>query len=99
MADLARALLTTCVAAAAKAGDLIRQRSGNRATIVWEEKSRADFVSDVDRGAEEAITAVIRERHPDATILVEELSPKQSVQRGIVFVADPLDGTTNFLHD
>lgn len=99
MADLSRSLLATCVAAAAKAGEFIRERSANRANIVWEEKSRADFVSDVDRGAEQLITALIRERHPDAAILGEELSPHLEPRNGVVFVADPLDGTTNFLHD
>src|SRR5690349_2385346 len=64
LADHIRALLATCVAAAAKAGEFIRERSADRATIVVEEKSRADFVSDVDRGAEQLITALIRERHP-----------------------------------
>ena len=46
---------------------------------------------------EEALGAVIRERHPEAAVLAEELSPKAE-GADLTFIADPLDGTTNFLH-
>jgi myo-inositol-1(or 4)-monophosphatase len=94
-----RALLATCVAAAARAGDTIRSMSGDRSALAWEVKSRADFVSDVDRASERAIAALIAERHPEARVLGEEFSPAMGDRAGLVFVVDPLDGTTNFLHD
>ncbi len=97
-ANTPRALLATCVAAAARAADIIRDRSVNRLDIQWEHKARADFVSDVDRSAELAITEVVMARHPDARILGEEFSPLLDLSHGLVFVADPLDGTTNYLH-
>jgi myo-inositol-1(or 4)-monophosphatase len=87
-----RALLATCVAAAARAAEIIRQGAARRDTLT------SDFVSDVDRDAERAIREIVAERHPDARVLGEELSPSESVSDGLVFVADPLDGTTNFLH-
>ena len=90
--------MATCVAAAARAADIIRQGAANRASLEWERKSRTDFVSAVDRNAEQAIGAIVLERHPDARVLGEELSPAMDDRRGLVFVADPLDGTTNFLH-
>jgi len=93
-----RALLATCVAAAARAAEIIRQGAARRDTLTWETKSATDFVSDVDRDAERAIREIVAERHPDAGVLGEELSPSESVSDGLVFVADPLDGTTNFLH-
>ena len=55
-------------------------------------------MSDVDVASERAIGEIVRERHPDARILAEELSPSTTDRSGLVFVADPLDGTTNFLH-
>jgi myo-inositol-1(or 4)-monophosphatase len=55
-------------------------------------------VSHVDRDAESAIAEVIRSRHPDASLLAEEFSPNAGSSDGLMFVADPLDGTTNFLH-
>lgn len=93
-----RALLATCVAGAARAAEIIRERSANRGALVWEEKSAFDFVTDVDRNAEGAISEIILQRHPDARMRGEELSPEMDDDGGLVFVADPLDGTTNFLH-
>ncbi|HEX5971937.1 MAG TPA: inositol monophosphatase family protein [Gemmatimonadaceae bacterium] len=93
-----RALLATCVAAAARSAEVVRAGSERRETLVWEPKSTFDFVSDVDRASEQALGDVITTRHADATILAEEGSPDAQAMRGLVFVADPLDGTTNFLH-
>jgi myo-inositol-1(or 4)-monophosphatase len=93
-----RALLATCVAAAVSASGIIRSAAGTRHTLTWEEKSPADFVSTVDRAAEEALAGVIAARHPDATLVAEEGAPTLHQPGGLVFVADPLDGTTNFLH-
>jgi myo-inositol-1(or 4)-monophosphatase len=93
-----RALLATCVAAAARAADAIRAGAARRGSLVWESKSRFDFVSAVDRASEAIIAETIAARHPDAVLLAEEGSPNADATRGLVFVADPLDGTTNFLH-
>jgi len=91
-------LLATCVAAAARATEIIREGAERRQMIVWEHKSEFDFVSEIDRRAEQALTEVIALRHSDARVLGEEFSPTMSDRAGLVFVADPLDGTTNFLH-
>ena len=55
-------------------------------------------MSDVDRDSERAIGQIVAERHPDARVLGEELTPSLDERDGLLFVADPLDGTTNFLH-
>ena len=92
-------LLDAAIAAAHDAAAAIRQHEPNRATLRWEEKSPSDFVSLVDRAAEERIAAAIAARVPDARLLSEESSPHlERVGEGVVFVVDPLDGTTNFLH-
>ncbi|HVE79392.1 MAG TPA: inositol monophosphatase family protein [Gemmatimonadaceae bacterium] len=92
-----RALLATAVAAAARAADVIRRRPGDPAAFAVREKSPADWVSAVDLAAEDAIREVIAARHPDAALVAEERSPDAAVG-SLVFVVDPLDGTTNFLH-
>ena len=97
MADK-RALLATCVAAAAKAAEFIRAGAARRDQLTWETKSPADFVSEVDRDAERALADLIRGRHSDARIVAEEGTPDLDALEGLVFIADPLDGTTNFLH-
>ena len=63
-----RAVLATCVAAAVRASDVIRRAATDLVSVAWESKGPADFVSTVDRGAEEALGAVIRERHPGLSI-------------------------------
>ena len=93
-----RALLATCVAAAARAAEIIQRGAAARYSLTWELKSPTDFVSDVDRDSERAIAEVVAQRHPGARLLGEELSPSMAERDGIVFIADPLDGTTNFLH-
>src|SRR5918999_2507739 len=93
-----RALLATCVAAAVRGAEVIRGFGDRRGSLEWEEKARADFVSAVDRASEEAIAGIVRSRHPDARMIGEELSPDVSALSGLTFVADPLDGTTNYLH-
>jgi myo-inositol-1(or 4)-monophosphatase len=95
-----RALLATCVAAAVRAAEVLRARAEQRHDLVWEEKAHVDFVSEADRAAERAIAEVIGMRHPNAVVAGEELSPKALANdaRGLAFVVDPLDGTTNYLH-
>jgi myo-inositol-1(or 4)-monophosphatase len=52
----------------------------------------------VDRTAEEIITQVLLAAEPGSRVIGEELSPSLGTD-GLVWVVDPLDGTTNFLHD
>lgn len=92
-------LLDVAVFAAAAAMRVIDEAVGGRTSLVWEEKGSADFVTEVDRASESAIADVIRAHCPEATIIGEELSAEGSLtSRGISFIVDPLDGTTNFLH-
>ena len=95
----AQDLLDIAVSAAARAARVIENAVGGTAELAWEEKGESDFVTEVDKGAEFAIADVIRTQCPEATIVGEELSPEGSLtSRGISFIVDPLDGTTNFLH-
>ena len=94
-----RALLATCVAAAVRGADVIRGFAHQRGTLEWEEKAHSDFVTAVDRASEAAIGDVIASRHAGARIVGEELTPEAAALEGLSFVADPLDGTTNYLHD
>ena len=64
----------------------------------WTVKGRHDFVTGVDRAAERIIGDILLAGEPGSTILGEEFSPAAESDRGLVWVVDPLDGTTNFLH-
>jgi len=83
--------------AALRAADYVRS-AVRPAVHTWTEKSQHDFVTEVDRAAEGLIAEVIMLAEPDSVIVGEELSPKRMARGELVWIVDPLDGTTNFLH-
>ena len=97
--SLARAALAAAVKAAERAARVIRDAAPGLAALEWVEKGTADFVTEVDRAAEAAIAETIAASFPDAVLVGEELTPGDGLfGDGLTFIADPLDGTTNFLH-
>jgi len=90
-------LLHLATTAARRAGDYLRTVDRPRDPAGWTSKGRADWATDVDRTAEAMITEVLLGATPESRIVGEELSP-EVVTDGLVWVVDPLDGTTNFLH-
>jgi len=83
---------------AAAAVHLVHLGSSQRASI--EKKGRSDFVSAVDLEAQRTIVEIIFSRHPTHSVLGEEerLGHDQLLSREPLWIVDPLDGTTNFLH-
>jgi myo-inositol-1(or 4)-monophosphatase len=63
----------------------------------WQSKGHHDWATEVDRTAERLIAEVLGSGAPGSRLVGEESSP-ELVQSGLVWVVDPLDGTTNFLH-
>ncbi|MDQ6888601.1 MAG: inositol monophosphatase [Gemmatimonadota bacterium] len=94
----AAADLDAMVAAARTASRFIAGHAGDLSSLTWTNKATADFVSEVDLGAEAIIRDELCLRFPGAALLGEELSPDAVTGRGTAFIVDPLDGTTNFLH-
>lgn len=66
-------------------------------SAAWTVKGQNDFVTEVDRRAEQIIRASLLADTPDASVIGEELG-SDPVTEGLVWIVDPLDGTTNFLH-
>jgi myo-inositol-1(or 4)-monophosphatase len=64
----------------------------------WIEKGPHDFVTEADRQAEALIRRELTRDVPGSTVVGEELSPKTARTGALVWIVDPLDGTTNFLH-
>ena len=90
-------LLDVAEAAAQRAGRYLRALGDPPAPADWTVKGERDFVTHVDRESERLITEVLLPATPGSRILGEELSPTGAMD-GLVWVVDPLDGTTNFLH-
>ncbi|BBP46494.1 inositol monophosphatase [Thiosulfatimonas sediminis] len=90
-------LLNIAKEAAEAAGHVIRHYQERFDQITVEHKGRNDYVSQCDFEAEQAIIKTIRKYHKDHKILAEE-SGAQNGTSPIEWIIDPLDGTTNFLH-
>jgi myo-inositol-1(or 4)-monophosphatase len=90
-------LLHLARAAAARAAGFVRSVERPADPAAWHAKQSRDFVTEVDRTAERIIAEVLLAGDPRATIVGEELSPSLTTS-GLVWIVDPLDGTTNFLH-
>ena len=89
-------LLNIAVGAARRAGEVIVRSLDRVGALVVSEKGRNDFVSEVDRAAEQAVIAAIRKAYPSHGFLAEESGATAGDE--YTWVIDPLDGTTNFLH-
>jgi myo-inositol-1(or 4)-monophosphatase len=90
------ALVNIAVRAARRAGDLIMRHSTRVHELTISSKSRNDFVTEVDRLAEREIIDTIRHLYPDHAFLGEEGG--RTGESEDLWIIDPLDGTTNFLH-
>lgn len=84
------------IRAAREAGKILMQYFDRVDSLNIQEKSSNDFVSEVDRGAEDAIIQVIKKAYPDHSILAEESGEHKG--NDYQWIIDPLDGTTNYLH-
>lgn len=83
--------------AAGRAAEYVRT-SARPAPHSWTEKSQHDFVTEVDRAAEALIAETLTREEPGSVVVGEELSPGRAPRGDLVWIVDPLDGTTNFLH-
>ena len=92
-------MINIAVKAARRAGGLINRGALDIDRIAVARKQPLDFVTEIDRAAEQAIIAVLRDAYPDHAILAEESGVSEgAAQAEYQWVIDPLDGTTNFIH-
>ena len=91
-------LLNIAVRAARRAGEIIIRHLGRLESLEVASKSRNEFVTQVDRLAEQDIVQTIRHSYPDHGILAEESGRRDGRDSDFLWIIDPLDGTTNFIH-
>lgn len=90
-------MLNIAVKAARRAGAVIN-RAALEGGLEVRAKNRNDFVTQVDRAAEQAVIDVIRRAYPDHSFLAEESGAAPGARTEYLWVIDPLDGTTNYIH-
>jgi myo-inositol-1(or 4)-monophosphatase len=89
--------LVKIAADAAHRGAEYLRAAARPSSDAWTEKAQHDFVTDIDRGCEAMIAEVLTSAVPGSVVVGEELAP-DLVAGEVVWIVDPLDGTTNYLH-
>ncbi|MDI4666967.1 inositol monophosphatase [Xanthobacter autotrophicus] len=91
-------LITVMVQAVRKAGRALARDFGEVEQLQVSMKGPGDFVSAADRKSEETLHAELSRVRPTYSFLMEESGAVEGSDPSNVWVVDPLDGTTNFLH-
>ena len=90
-------MLSNAVKAARRAGNIITRASDDIGALKIQTKTYNDFVTEVDKSAEQAIIETLKDLYPTHGFLGEE-SGESNSEAEHIWIIDPLDGTTNFLH-
>lgn len=92
------ALLNVMVKAARRAGRGLRRDFGEVENLQVSMKGPANFVSAADKRAEEVLYEDLNKARPGYGFIGEEGGTREGTDQSNVWIVDPLDGTTNFLH-
>jgi len=99
MSQALHPMLNIAIKAARAAGSIINRASLDLDLLTISSKAPNDFVTEVDKAAENAIIDVLLQAYPGHGILAEESGRERGAQDSdYVWIIDPLDGTTNFIH-
>ena len=91
--------LNVAIKAARAAGAIINRAALDIESVRVSEKQSNDFVTEVDQAAEKAIIETLLTAYPQHGILAEESGQQHgNADSDFVWIIDPLDGTTNFIH-
>lgn len=91
-------LLNIAIRAARRAGEIIVRGLNRLHRLEVRAKGQNDFVSEIDTQAERDIIETVRRHYPQHSFLAEESGRSGEDNNEFVWIIDPLDGTTNFLH-
>ena len=90
-------LLTIATRAARAAGNSLLRSYENIDSLKANSKGRNDYVSVADQKAEQVLMETLLKNYPDHGFIAEE-SGEINADAEVVWIIDPLDGTTNYLH-
>ncbi len=92
-------MLNVAIKAARAAGAIINRAALDVEAVRISQKQVNDFVTEVDHASEAAIIETLLTAYPDHGILAEESGSQHgNPQADHIWIIDPLDGTTNFIH-
>ncbi|GEM_PF-195921 len=84
---------------AQQAGERIAQCLNERQHLQIETKGRNDYVTNIDKELDAFIVSELKRLYPDIPAISEEGNPLADTPSGYFWVIDPIDGTTNFIHN
>ena len=92
-------MLNVAVKAARAAGAIINRAALDVEAVRVSQKQSNDFVTEVDHASEQAVIETLLTAYPDHGIWAEESGREHgNAKADHVWIIDPLDGTTNFIH-
>jgi len=92
-------MLNVAIKAARAAGSIINRAALDVEAVRISQKQVNDFVTEVDHASEAAIIDTLLTAYPDHGILAEESGSQHgNPNADHIWIIDPLDGTTNFIH-
>ncbi|RYF67934.1 MAG: inositol monophosphatase, partial [Comamonadaceae bacterium] len=92
-------MLNVAIKAARAAGAIINRAALDVEAVRISQKQVNDFVTEVDHASEQAIIETLLTAYPGHGILAEESGSEYGAKDSeFVWIIDPLDGTTNFIH-
>ena len=92
-------MLNVAIKAARSAGAIINRAALDVESVRVSVKQTNDFVTEIDQKAEEIIIDTLLTAYPGHGILAEESGSEHGAKDSdFVWIIDPLDGTTNFIH-
>ena len=92
-------MINVAVKAARAAGSIINRAALDIESVRVSQKKANDFVTEVDHAAEQAIIETLLTAYPGHGIWAEESGREHGAKDSeFVWIIDPLDGTTNFIH-
>ena len=99
MSQALHPMLNTAIKAARSAGAIINRASLDIERVKVSTKSPNDFVTEIDHAAETAIIETLLGAYPGHGILAEESGQAHGTPESeFLWIIDPIDGTTNFIH-
>lgn len=91
-------ITSVAIDAALRAGSLLREGFGTTFKINMKPGIK-NYVTEYDHAAEKLIIDAIKSEYPNHSFLAEESGPSPNQSGEILWIIDPLDGTTNFAHN
>ena len=92
-------MLTMALRAARKGAEVLEKATQHKDIIHFEEKAKNDFVTEVDKAVEKEVLYHLRRAYPDHSFQGEESGLIEGKDPDYLWVIDPIDGTTNFIHN